>query len=210
MTSRSLRIAGDMIKEDAILNSSITISNAASLFRRKVVADQNAYTTDVIKCNNAIVDEWYDKVLVGVADKDNALPSGRVSSCLSYFIEGKELQRYQKYKKYLPDYPEDKVLFWIDVLKRLTIQELMNEFGPAMIGAAWNMITTAMRYDLASKKWDVIYGNTSDPLAWDKLANKHPHLMKGRPMPFDISPDTFDIMRDKVTAILANPIEPQK
>lgn len=204
----AMKVLADKQYDELVFNTPMRIADAASIFRQRVDKNERPYDKEVITYNNSMVEEWYKKVLLGIADKQSSIPSGRVTTCFQYFLQGKELEQHQKYKEYLPDYPEDKVRFWIDKFTSSSVTEIA-QMGHGIVSGGWNVIITAMRYYFAEKKWEKIYSLNQDPLVWDKLANANPHLMNGRPMPFDLTIESLKEIEDKVMSVLKRPIEPK-
>lgn len=204
----AMKVLADQKYDEMVFNSPMRIADAASLFRTPVSKNERPYDSTVIVYNNSIVEEWYMKVLLGIADNNSSIPAGRVTSCFQYFIQGKELEQHQKYKEYFPQYTEEMVRFWIDKFTSSSMTD-MCKLGHGVVSSGWNVIIMGMRYHFAEKKWEKIYSTTKDPLEWDKLANSNPHLMNGRPMPFGLSIDSLKEIEDKVMAVLKHPIEPK-
>jgi hypothetical protein len=204
----AMKVLADKQYDEMLFNTPMRIADAASIFRRPVNKNERPYDMDVIIYNNTVVEEWYMKLLLGIADKQSAIPSGRVTQCFQTFLQGKELQQHQKYKEYFPDYSEDKINFWINKFKTVTMTELA-QMGHGVVSAGWNVILMGMRYHFADKKWEKIYCQTNDPVEWDRAANANPHLMHGRPMPFGLSVESLKEIEDKVMSVLKHPIEPK-
>lgn len=204
----SLQMAAEGGINLEMMQMPMRISDAASMLRRTIPKNDPPYQAEVKKLNNRRVDEWYERVLLKIADKNACVPAGRVNGCLQYFLEGKELERYQKYKHQMVQYPEEMVKFWIDIFMKSTIAEL-HEIGSGVIGNGWNIIKGALRNHFAEEKWKVVYSHSEDPLQWDKLANDNPNVMNGRPVPFGLRLEDLRDMETKVRAILELPIEPR-
>jgi hypothetical protein len=204
----AMKVLSDKQYDEMMFNTPMRIADAASMFRHPLSKNDRPYDKEVVVHNNSVIEEWYKTVLLGISDNQSAIPTGRVTSCLQYFLQGKELQQHQKYKEYFPEYPEHKVRFWIDKFTTASVTELA-QLGHGVISAGWNVIITAMRYHFAERKWEVVYSQSTDPLKWDKLANANPHLMNGRPMPFDLTIESLKEIEDKVMSILKHPIEPK-
>ncbi len=210
MTSHhtALKVASDKLNDELIFNAPMRVSEAASLFRHPIGKNEKPYDAEVIKHNNEVVADWHRDVLLSIADSQNAIPSGRVTQCLQYFLQGRDLVQHQKYKQYLPTYSDSIVKFWLDKFQEPLSQLI--DMGPGVVAAGWQVITMAIRYHFADKKWDTVYSKSTNPLQWDKLANANPHLMNGRPLPFDLTLESLAEMEDKVKAILNHPIQPKQ
>jgi hypothetical protein len=189
-------------------NYPIKISDLANMFRRRTGANDRPYEVTVHNLNNKKIDTWYHDVLQKIADSNGCIPVGRAPDCLRYFTEGLETIQLQKYKKYMPRYTEEEVKYWIEFLVGSSLAEL-HEAGITVVGAAWSCILGAVRNHFADLRYELVYSKTSDPAAWDKLANDHPHIMHGRPLPFELSEDILKEMEEKVRVILGNPLQPK-
>lgn len=204
----SLKILADQQYDELIQNTPMRISDAASMFRRPLSKNDRPYDREVITKNNDLIEEWYKSVLLNIADKQNTVPAGRVSQCLQYFLQGKELIQHQKYKKYLPEYTPEKIMFWIDTFSKLSVSELM-DIGYGVVSSGWNVVLMGIKYHFAEEKWKYVYSESSDPCKWDSLANDHPHLMHGRPLPFNLTLEKMSEMEEKIKSILQHPIQPK-
>lgn len=204
----SLQLAAEGGINLEMMQMPMRISDAASMLRRTVSKNEPPYQVEIKKLNNQRVDEWYDLILLKIADKNASVPAGRVNGCLQYFLEGKELESYQKYKHQMVNYPEEMVNFWIDIFLKSNISELY-EIGSGAISNGWNIIKGALRSHFAEEKWKIVYSKSKNPLEWDKLANDNPSVMNGRPMPFGLRLEDLKEMETKVRAILELPIEPR-
>ena len=208
MARTSLKMAADEQMDQQMMNAPMKISDASSMFRRNIPKNEPPYEAEIKRLNNQRVDEWYERVLVKIADKSAMVPAGRIQGCISYFLEGKEAISHQKYKDRLANYPAEQVMFWIDFFKNSSMKDLYDA-GSGVVSTAWYMIKGAIRNHFAEEKFRVVYSQSDDPLVWDKLANEHPHVMNGRPLPFGLSSSDLNDISTKVVAFLQNPIEPR-
>jgi hypothetical protein len=191
--------------DEMMLAQPIRITDAASMMRRKIPKNEKPFTAEVLRCVNREVDEWYNRVLLHIADGGGCIQAGRVEGCLRYFLEGKQAISYQKYKANMIQYPEEMVMFWIEKIRDSSITELF-EMGPYILSQAWQIIYTSIVNHFAEKKWEVVYSLSDNPATWDKLANANPHTMNHRPMPFGLSEDTIRELREKIDTVLKNPV----
>jgi hypothetical protein len=214
MTSRgsTLQVASDADMSEMMLNSPIRIGDATAMLRKRINANEKPYTAEVLRQNNARVDEWQNSVLRKIARDDGCIPAGRVEGCLRYFIEGKEIYAIKKFKDmngaHLPQISDETVKFWIDYIKRSSPTELY-QVGAFVLTQGWGIIQNAITLHFSHRKWEEVYSQSDDPATWDKLANDHPHTMNNKQIPFGLDSDTLNDMRDKVMAVLRTPIEPQ-
>jgi hypothetical protein len=208
MSQTTLKMVSQENMDEYMLAQPLRISDAASMMRRKITKNEKPYTAEAYRCVNKLVDEWYNSVLLGIADKSGAIPSGRVEGCLRYFLEGKQNLGYQKYKSHLPHYSDEQVLYWIDVVSKSSISELY-EIGPFVLSQVWHIIYSSIVSHFAEKKWEAVYSHSENPAVWDKLANDNPHVMNHRPMPFGLDEDRVKDIKDKIDTILRNPVTVQ-
>lgn len=206
--STTLKMAAEDQITAEMMNLPMKISDAASMCRRPVSKNDPPYEAEVKKLNNRRVDEWQERVLMRIADSSANVSAGRVHGCLTYFLEGKEAISYQKYKDHLISYPVEQVMFWIEFLKDADLKKL-HEAGSGVVSTAWGILKGAIRNHFAEEKWKVVYSQSEDPYMWDKLANDHPNVMNGRPLPFGLTYDVLNEINEKVVALLRIPIEPR-
>jgi len=208
MAQSSLKMAADDQIDLMALNSPMKISDAASMYRRRIRPNEPPYDAEIKKLNNQSIDEWYERLLVKIADKSACVPAGRLTSALSYFLEGKEAISHQKYKDHLIKYSDEQAKYWINFFKDANMKQLY-EAGTGVVATGWYIIRSAIRDRLIEAKWRAVYSQSTDPLVWDKLANDNPHVMNGRPTPFGLTLIDLNDMQSKVHAFLQNPIEPR-
>ncbi len=194
--------------DDMMNNAPIKISDVSSMFRRQVAENERPFQKIVLTQNNALVDKWHDEVLSNIADPSGCVPVFRVNKCFEYFFEGIETTQLQKYKEYMPKYEPENVKFWINFLLTNKISEI-HKAGITVISGAHATITGALRNHFAQKRWEVVYSKTNVPIEWDRLANDNPHLMHGRPLPFDLTEEKLKEMEEKIKIVLGNAIQPQ-
>jgi hypothetical protein len=206
--STALKMAAEEQMDLSMMSLPMKISDAASMCRRPIAKNEPPYQAEVKRLNNARVDEWYERVLMRIADGNGSVQAGRVHGCLMYFLEGKEALSYQTYKPYLVSYSTEQVEYWINFLRTSTLKE-MYEAGSGVVATGWTIIKGAVRNHFAEEKWKAVYSHSDDPLVWDKLANDNPHVMNGRPLPFGLNVDILDEINTKVSSFLQNPIEPR-
>lgn len=208
MTQSTLREVSDFQTDQMMMNMPMKISDAASMLRKAIPKNDPPYTAEVKKLNNKRVDEWYERVLLKLADKDGTIPASRVYGCISYFVEGKEAASYQAHKAMMIEYPEAMVQYWIKTFKTASIKDL-HEIGTGVVSNGWAIIRGAIRNYFAAEKWRLVYSKSEDPREWDRLANDNPHIMNGRPLPFGLVLEDITDMESKIQTLLRTPIQPQ-
>lgn len=205
----SLKAAHDDEINMMMMNSPMKIADAAAAYREPIGKNERPFDLIVKKKNNELVDEWKKSLLLPLADASGCVPAGRVNNCLMFFLEGKEMDMYKKYEDHLPKYDMDKAMFWLNIFRKSTIEEI-HAMGRYVVGVAWNMIRGAIRDIMAEKRWDAVYSKTTSSLERDKLANDNPDAMNGRPFPLGIAPDEFVDIALKVETFLSRSIKPNE
>ena len=207
MATTNLKVTDESI-DQMMMNAPIKISDCASMFRRQISKNERPMERSVLTQNNRLVDEWYEKVLKNLADREGTIKVMRVNPCFQYFYEGYETKSFQKYRNYLPKYDEETVMFWIKFFLTNDIEKI-HEAGISVVSAAWGIITGALRTHFVDKRWEAVYSQSDDPLMWDKLANSNPHVMNGRPLPYGLMPDDLANIEQIVRVVINNPIRPK-
>lgn len=192
-----------------MMSKPITISDAACMFRHTIRKNDKPYHQEVMKQNNILVDEWYDKVLVKTADSKGTMPCAKVWPSWNIFGEGKEIDAYlDAIDNHLPRATEEQIQYWLDFFRKKSIAEL-RVIGPATVSTGWQFLTSIIRANIAHQKKEHIYPDGATPLDWEKFANKHPNLVRSKPLPFNLDDDEFGDMLEKVNTIMAIPVKPQ-
>lgn len=181
-------------------NYPIRVSDLANMFRKKVTINGRPMDTAVIKLNNEKVDDWYENVLMKIADSNGMIPTGRVGDCARFYMEGLELTECQKYKSNVVRTSEAQAKFWLEFLDTNSI-ETIYAAGTSVVTRGWSCINGYMRDYFGDQRWEKVYSQTTDPYEWDSRANDEPHLMHGRPLPFGLSIETFTEIAEKVNVI---------
>lgn len=190
-------------------NYPIQVSDLANMFRRRILKQDGILDREVISLNNKKVDEWYEKVLLKIADSKGNIATGRAVDCFRYFTEGLEIIQCRKYREHMPVFTEENAKFWVRFLLEKDIEEIY-ELGTIVVTRAWSYITGYLRDYFAEQRWEKVYSKSDNPHVWDRLANDHPHLMHGRPLPFGLFPDTYEDIQNKVQVLLKYAIQPRK
>lgn len=202
----SLRAEANLTMDEMMMQMPMKISDAASMFRRKISPNERPYEKEIMTLNNKIVDRWYNEVLCK-STNDGTMPAGRVSESFGVFYEGLEVTQFQNFKEHLLEYPEEKVRFWIKFLSESSMATL-HVAGVGIVSAAWSIVTNAVRCHFANAQWEKVYSLTTDPKKWDELADANPHVMHGRPLPFDLDLETMKGMEAKVSVMVKVLLEP--
>lgn len=188
-------------------NGPIGIHDASSMLRRSIKPNDPPFTQTIVKKNNAYVDEWYDRVLKRICNKQAQIPSGRVFPSWSIFFEGKEIYKLQESKTKLPVIPLEIVTYWVNFLKTKSVGELYDA-GLGVVGFAWQIMSSAIRHHFAEEKWKCIYSESTDPYDWEKRANNFPDMIKGRPLPFGLDEETHRDIEEKIRSLMMTRVSP--
>jgi hypothetical protein len=208
-TSTTLKMVSQEHLDNMMLNAPMKASDAASMMRRQIGNNDRPYDVEVYKANNAVVDSWYNDVLLKIADSTGNVPAGRVGECLRYYLEGRDVKKYMELKSQFPSYTEGQVEFWVNKIRSSSVTEL-HDVGAFNLHRGWDLIQTYLKDHFAQRKWDDVYSRSDDPCTQDRYANDNPHLMNGRPLPtLLVNIETLKDMQDKVMTVLRNPIQPR-
>ncbi len=191
-----------------IYNSPIKTNDAASMLRKRVHANEKPLVSEIAKLNNRSVDCWKKSILDKISDSECNVPAGRVWHSWELYNEGKCILEYMKLKEegYIPDPPKETIDFWMRFFQDLSV-ETIHSYGSGNVSYGWSLITTAMKQDIAEKKYEKLYGKYKTPLEWEKNCNAHKDLLSGKNLLF-WDEDTMKTIREKVTAVLMNQVSP--
>lgn len=182
-------------------------SDAVAQLKRKVSPNERPYEKETIELNNALVDTW-DRTVLTPNSKKGKLPAGSIHPHLVSFLVGRDIKSFMQYRSMLVEYPEEKVMFWINLFKNASIKDL-HAMGPAVVSMGWGLIFNAISSYSASLKYEKIYSKTDDPAQWAKIAADNQQVFRGDLLPFGLDQETMLEMEAKVMAILKISIEPK-
>lgn len=179
-------------------NSTMLVSDAASMFRYPITRNMKPYDKAVTEGNNKLVDEWHNSVLKKIG-LQGRIAAGKVGPSWATFYEGKTVRQLGHHFDMLPRATQTQLDFWTHFFETKTIEEL-HASGLTMVSIGWALIMNELRLYAAQEKYDHVY-HDEDPLEWDKESAKHRDLMEGKKMPFwDV--DKFRDIQEKVMTIL--------
>jgi hypothetical protein len=187
----------------------VRISDAASMLRKRVEANERPFTKDIIKFNNSLVDEWHDSVLKKICNKNASVRSGQIYGEWQYFYCGKTIKNFIEYlnQGIVCRPSRGAVEYWVNIFNTLSVKELA-KIGPSTVAHGWKLIIdeSMIRDNLA--KWENIYSLSDDPLEWRKLANNNPKLFnENGENPF-WDPEEYQNITQKVMTVLKVQISP--
>lgn len=188
-------------------NSLISASNAASMLRRKVAANQGALDKVVIESNNAKVDE-FEQLLKEVGDMNNKVPASLVWHYWQVFEQGLEYKALSEAASVmnLPD--EDCLEYWKNFFSTSSM-EMMVSMGVSFITFGWSMIIlNYIRQWIAAEKARLVYSVTDDRAEWLRLSRDSRKLWEGDVLPF-WDKEQFQRINDMVRSISSIRVAPR-
>lgn len=194
--------------ENQMLNNPIRISDAASLLRREISENERPYVQAVLKHNNSLVDEWYNKVLKQIADNKGCIKSAQATTEWHYFYDGKTLTKFiEHFEKGLVARPAPDLLeFWKSTFENLSVGELM-DMGVPLVSHGWKIILDEMFISTQLDKWEKVYKGSNDPLIWRKKANDHAILWSINNQYSFWSKEQTTKIAEKVMSVVKTPIK---
>lgn len=194
--------------ENQMLNNPIRISDAASLLRREISDNERPYIKAVLKHNNALVDEWYNKVLKQIADNKGCVKSGQVTTEWHYFYDGKTITKFIEHLELgLVSRPSPQLLeFWKSTFEKSSVKELM-ELGVPLVGHGWKIILDEMFISTQLDKWEKVYKGSNDPLIWRKNANDHAILWSINNQYSFWSQEQTSKIAEKIMSVVKTPVK---
>ena len=176
--TRSVNMAKEYDKNDMdMYNSPILVSDATSMFRRKVGPNMPPYVSTVFRKNNQKVDKWEKEMLNELCTNDNKLPSGRVLPLATLFEEGSSYPAFKRAFPHIPRPTEEQLEYWKSFLDR-PIDELYDE-GHELCLLAWQIVCNELKIRDNIKKYEAVYEKSSDPADWYDYSVESKHLFDG-------------------------------
>ena len=191
-----------------LYNKPIRVTDAASMCRKKINKNDRPYNQTVIRLNNKKVDEWQNRVLIPMSNKDGTVPSGQVWDSFIIFNEGIEIREMVKHGDFLPHMPDKVVDYWKKIFETYEVEEL-HALGTGVVSQGWNVVINAIKYWIAIQKYERIFSKSDDPHVWVQSMARHKGLLQGQETPF-WDPEHVQEYTEKVVAILTNKMEPEK
>jgi len=202
-----MSITKDDINE--MMGSPIRVKDLTSMMRRKISNNEKPYTASVLRSNNALVDEWEERVLLRTCNSKSEIPASRAERSLRVFLEGKFIVHFIKNRSMFPDPPLDTVLHYIDFFRKNDVREIQ-ALGTVVVSLAWGMINTYVKNQLADRKWELVYSQSDDPKEWERLSGTHHSLfdLQNPELPLDLTSEDIRNIGEKVSPILTITIKP--
>jgi hypothetical protein len=160
-----------------MMNEPMRISDAASLLRREIDFNERPLAKLMLLGNNAIVDEWHEKVLKKICNTKGQIKSGQFNVEWEYFYNGIILPNFIKgLESGLIVRPDTKIIeCWKFILENEDMETLIKR-GPPVIGHGWKLLMDEFYISKSLQRWELVYSHSDDPMVWRKLANNHPKL----------------------------------
>lgn len=187
----------------------VRISDAASMLRRELSANERPYNKTVIKSNNSIIDEWYEVVLEKICGSSGTIMAGQMWCEWQYFYTGKTIKKFVDAINtgHVSRPLNTMVEYWVETFTNADMKQLCN-LGAPLVGHGWKLLIDESFIREQLLKWDLVYSKSDDPLQWRKLANNHPKLWNvNGESPF-WGPDDYVKISEKVMTLLKIPISP--
>ena len=193
------------LTEDEMMKAEMHISDATNMFRTKVPNNCKPYDEQVIRFNNNKVDSWGKNMLSKVGTISGKVQAAKVYPSWVIYATGLDMKNFAD--------TEDRGLFatvsqasvdhWIDVFRRYTPAELC-ELGVTTVRAGWETLMLGMTLHQVKRKYDVCYAGSDDPLVWSSRCNENTKLAFDTQIPFGLSEEEFNDMREKYTSVMRN------
>jgi hypothetical protein len=184
------------------MNAPIGVSDAAAMFRRRLLPNMTPYESTVINLNNRLVDEWENRMLLKMCNRSGKMPSANVWTTWSIFWEGKNMHIGREILEHKWSIPEDVARWWIKYLSDASVLSI-SEGGAVTASYGREMIVRALRDHFAAEKWSVIYSSSDDPSVWIKKANSNPRTLNQKNYPFSLTEEKYSTIMEKMRYALS-------
>lgn len=179
-----------------IYNSPIAISDATSMFRRKMEANFPPYTATVVKYNNSMIDKWEKDMLVPMS-KNGKLPAGKISHAWKVFESEAECAYFDQ-SDLIPR-PDEKQLE--RMVKFLTGPfEDMIKKGSVFCMAVFQTVMLELNVQLMEQRMDKVFDGSDNPVDWWMKSQSNKQLFDGTYQPF-LSQDEIRDIKQRISTI---------
>lgn len=189
----------------------IRISDASSMLRKRINVNERPYTNAIYKYNNSLVDEWHEKVLMKIADKNGQVRAGQVWGEWRFFLDGKTVPQFMKELEigHVCRPTANSVDYWVEVFTKKSIEEIA-AMGQSAVGHGWKLIVDETFIRSSIEKWEKVYKGYDDPMAWRKRAHNNPKLWaEDYDSPF-WGPEELKDIHQKVLTVLKISVSPEQ
>lgn len=191
-------------------NTDLRITDASSMLRSPIDANERPFKKHAIKANNALVDEWHNSVLVKICDANGSIKAGQVEFEWQYFYTGKTIPQFISHleKGLILRASKETINYWVNIFETYSSVKLAS-LGTPVVGCGWKLLIGEAHIRDCEEKWEKIYKHSNDPLKWRKDANNYPKLWNQDKsiVPFWEN-KKFEEIAQKVLSILQTPIQP--
>lgn len=174
----------------------VNIKDLKMMYIAKIGANEGRIAAEVKEANNALVEEWYDTMLVKLCNDKREITCKEAGEYWEIFKEGKRLAKYKNFEHLMHHYDIEIVKKWREFFEQdiKTIHAYSHRV--ALIG--WAYIQGYYNHCIATELIEKMY-TSENPVDWaaegKKIANQR--LLKGMNGPFDIS-----VIEQKVNLLL--------
>jgi len=188
----------------------IKITDIVGMLKRQISANERPYVASVIKNNNAIIDEFHEKVLKKICTPEMCIQAGQAMVEWNYFYQGKITKHYIELlnKGLVPTYDETVIKEWIEIFTTKDVVELSN-LGQLLVSLGWKLISDDEYRKKCVEMWEKIYSKSDDPMVWRKEANNHPKLWSSEFIYSFWTTEVFQDVYSKYNTAMSVQIQPQ-
>jgi hypothetical protein len=197
---------------DDVYSTPITIKDVMAMLvvpEEKISPNERPFAREAIKCNNALLREWKEKVLDKIA-KDDKVASGRAFYSWLLFLEGKSVTRLPELRERgaIYEVPDETIQYWKSFFEEKNVAE-MHSYGAGTVSFGWRIIEDHMKMQVTKIMYDRFFSLSDDPLDWEKNHANHKFLQTNCcdvlwPL------EQLRVIREKVITILKIQVEPSK
>lgn len=174
----------------------------------KISPNERPFARDAIACNNAMLNEWKEAVLIPIS-KDGMVASGRAFYSWLLFQEGKSVMRLPELEAAgaIYEIPDDTLKWWKDFFETKSIPE-MHAYGSGTVSFGWRLVEDHMKLQVTKMMYEKFFSLSDDPLVWEKEHAKHKFLQNNCDVLWPL--EQLRIIREKVITVLKIVVEPGK
>lgn len=137
----------------------VDISDAASMFRRKVLPTDLPYTQIVTENNNEIVDAWKAQVLDKIVDSSGKAIAAKIGTSFSIFYDYYTCNKFEEYKHLFPRLNDTQMNEILGILD--TNLESLYDFGYLTANLLLESFQREIQFRMAELKYQEFYSKHS-------------------------------------------------
>lgn len=199
----------DIITPEDFGRSLISIDDLFSQFYRHIGPNERPFNVTIIKLNNTRLEEWKDDVLKRLSKQKGQVEAEAGVISLRVFLEGFEVLSLNEQYHFDVPITYDQPLELIQEFEKASLEDLWR-LGFASVLLKFERLQMSIKLDLARQRYLRIYSQSKDPYEWFLLSKKNMEVFNGKYMPFDLTPDRFKAITDKIGVVLSIKIDPYK